>query len=42
MQKSIFPTKVKDGLFVLTVALVVMGGSLYVDAVKGVLRALAD
>lgn len=38
MQKSIFPTKVKDGLFVLTVALVVMAGSLYVDAVKGALR----
>ncbi|MBI4866767.1 MAG: hypothetical protein HY816_07425 [Candidatus Wallbacteria bacterium] len=38
MKKSIFPTKVKDGLFVLTVALVIMGISLYVDAVKGVLR----
>ncbi len=38
MQKSIFPTKVKDGLFVLTVVLVVMAGSLYVDKVQGVLR----
>ncbi|MBI4872677.1 MAG: hypothetical protein HY814_14050 [Candidatus Riflebacteria bacterium] len=38
MHKSIFPTKVKDGLFVLTVAIVVMAGSLYVDKVKGVLR----
>jgi hypothetical protein len=38
MQKSIFPTKIKDGLFVFTVVLVVMAGSLYVDKVQGVLR----
>jgi hypothetical protein len=37
MQESIFPTKVKAILFVLTVVLVAMAGSLHLDAVKGVL-----
>ncbi len=37
MQKTIIPTKIKDGIFVLTVAIVIMAISLYVDAVKGVL-----